>query len=224
MGMPDREYIEQFSRRNMPLVVADHVAEGVALDYVACDNEGSMRAVVEHLAGLGHRRFAYLDIALRISRDSDCIERREAFRRQVEAAGGEAVAQAEHWGSSPGNDGKMPESYAALLEKLAGRDADRPTAVITDSEGSASALMIVLNKRELRVPEDVSVAAVSQTKGDIPIPYPVTGCFTDFYGMGVKAMELLELRCRRPRPDGPHVVRVGFEFEPGKTAGPPPGT
>jgi DNA-binding LacI/PurR family transcriptional regulator len=225
LGAPQHDYIERFSRRRMPVVVADHYDSTIPLDYVTCDNDAAMHAVVEHLASLGHRRIAYLDLAHRIiNLDSDHFERREAFHRQMAAFGLEEAGTIQYTHKPVEDDAAETRPYREMLDRIAGREPDRPTAIISDSDEGASLLAVALSHRGIRLPDDLSVAAVSQTRGRTPAPFPFTGCYTGFYEMGLKAMEMLELRCRSPRPAEPNVVRIGFEFEPGQTAAPPPPT
>jgi len=237
LGVFDRDYIAAFAREDVPLVALDHHLDDVPLDYVVCDNAGATRAVLEHLVGLGHRRIAYAELFTTapswlgatdaeeaIREESDRVERREAF-----AAGmAELLPDAEaprHVVVSAGPEDRAAggERKIAELADAVRPEKDPPTAIVAESDYTAVGLIEALGRRGVRVPEDVSVAAIAgadMTAADIP---PLTYCRVDFGSMGEKGMELLELRSRSPRPSEANVVRIGFEFTPGKTTSAPPG-
>ena len=96
------------------------------------------------------------------------------------------------------------------------------TAVVTWDEQTAAQLIGHLEQLNLRVPDDVSVAAAAGPDMIAAGSPPLTYCRMDFQEMGRKGMDLLELRSRSPRPDEPNVVRVGFKFIRGRTTAPPP--
>jgi hypothetical protein len=48
------------AKAHVPVVLFNYFREGVGADSVMCDNRQGIRAAVTHLAGLGHRRIAFL--------------------------------------------------------------------------------------------------------------------------------------------------------------------
>jgi DNA-binding LacI/PurR family transcriptional regulator len=121
---------------------------------VSVDNRAGVRSTLEHLAGLGHRRIAFL--AGR--RLGDILEREEAyveFMREI----GEPVrpgylqyAQNDSLGGSQ-----------ALAPMLAG--AQPPTAVVASTDVLAIGLLFEAHARGIRVPGDLSVTGFD----DIPV-------------------------------------------------------
>jgi len=90
MGVENDEYLQMAVNWGRPLVAVDYCSEAVPIDFVACDNRAAARRCVEHLAGLGHRRLAYLGgdemnpiwmkgrrEELLVQRPSDARERRQ---------------------------------------------------------------------------------------------------------------------------------------------------
>ena len=123
-----------------------------------------MKNLVEYLAGLGHRRIAYVNgwstdtVAGGCGRDpvietADIVERRESYRLTMQALGlsHEATVYA-----VPKDDPTQTVANAAA----AWRDAQAaPTAIVTCDAGQAAALIREFNGMGGRVPQHVSVAA-----------------------------------------------------------------
>src|SRR5215469_12663810 len=73
-----------------PVVCADRVARGVAVDTVTVDNRGAARQAVGHLLGQGHRRVAYLGDHRNIW---TLRERHAGYLDALAAAGAQADAE-----------------------------------------------------------------------------------------------------------------------------------
>lgn len=119
--------------------------------WVDVDNAAAIVAVVEHLAGLGHRRVAYLgsETGLPWMR-----ERRTGFRRAAAASeleGQELVA--------PLDD---PAGAVAVVRELL---AARPTAIVAESDSLALAAYEAVRSEGLAVGADVAVTGF----GDAPV-------------------------------------------------------
>ena len=233
LGVFDNRYIAEFAAQKVPMVVLDHFASDIALDYVLCDNAGAVTAIVEHLVSLGHKRIAFAEIFSRapfglgpeavdeaLQEESDRIERRRAFL---------AAAEKLLPGRPPSVETFVEDEYEtseALLDAMVGalRAGPEPaTAVVAQDDHTAVRLIQHLGKVNLRVPEDISVAAIAGPDMTAAGTPPLTYCRMDFEDMGRQGINLLELRSRSGPPDEPNVVRIGFDFIRGKTTAPPTG-
>ena len=228
LGMENDNYLRTFAQWGLPGVVVDYCSAAAPLDYVACDNAAAARQVVDHLATLGHRRVAYvtghsqqpvknpgnLQSTLLVRDSSDVRERRAESVRQLAERG----MLAGDWTPS---DPKCNWITAAAdhVHRLR-RSASRPTALLTDNNSGASALIAELTRRGLRVPEDISVCAVASDGSEAAGERPLTCCRFDFNAMGRKAIALLSERRRTKPLESPCVHRIGFAFQEGQTAGP----
>ena len=227
LGLEDDDYLRTFAQWGLPGVVVDYCSTAALLDYVACDNRGAARQVVAYLAALGHRRVACAvppsqkavvrpetGQPVLLVRDSSDVRERRAESLGVLRESGLLAGE---W--PPRGTSAHWTVFAADELHRQKRRADRPTAVLTDSNYSARRLLEALAQRGVRVPEDVSVGTVA-SDGDAPFGEPrLSCCRFDFVGMGRKASELLADRCRKPRLKQPHVHRIGFEFVEGQTVG-----
>lgn len=119
---------------------------------VSVDNRAAARDMLDHLAGLGHRRIAVVTGPLTAS---DRARRRlQAVRAQARRLG---LAPVQHWA--------MPAHTAAdaqaLRTALAGADA--PTALFCSNDLLAAATISALHTLGLAVPRDLSVCGFDGT-------------------------------------------------------------
>jgi DNA-binding LacI/PurR family transcriptional regulator len=132
--------------RQLPVVVVGRPMPSDGVDVVrAADDEG-VRQAVEYLAGIGHRRIAYVDGG----RGAMATGRRRGYRLAMRRLGLE-----EHLHVIPGDS--TEEAGAAAGRTLLGGGGSRPTAVLTYNDRSAVGLLDTLVRAGIDVPGDVSV-------------------------------------------------------------------
>ncbi|MGA5818353.1 LacI family DNA-binding transcriptional regulator [Kitasatospora sp. NPDC094028] len=130
---------------------------------VELDVAGGMRAAVEHLAALGHRRIGHL----RSTHAAYTFRRRQAaFEQAVRELGLDVV----ELGVSL-NDGHAAARIVAgqLLER-----ADHPRAVVCDDDVVASGVYQAAAERGLRVPDDLSVVGMDNVTVAALLAPPLT--------------------------------------------------
>jgi DNA-binding LacI/PurR family transcriptional regulator len=131
--------------RQLPVVAVGRPVPSAGVDVVrAADDEGVAQAV-EHLAGLGHRRIAYVDGGSGVI----AAGRRRGYQRAMRRhrLGG-------HLWVVPGDSGE--ESGARAARELFASDLP-PTAVVTYNDASAVGLLDALLRAGVDVPGAVSV-------------------------------------------------------------------
>ncbi len=131
--------------RQVPVVALGREVSSEAVDVVrAADDEGVALAV-DHLAGLGHRRIAYVDGG----RGAIAAARRRGYQRAMRRhrLGGSLQVV----GGDPGE-----ESGARAARQLLATDSP-PTAVVTYNDASAVGLLDALLRTGVDVPGRVSV-------------------------------------------------------------------
>jgi GntR family transcriptional regulator, arabinose operon transcriptional repressor len=170
LGVENDAYLREFATWGVPGVVADYFADGIPLDFVACDNPSAAQRAVRHLAGLGHRSICYLGAATTSfekiagtgsmeTRSADFIERRESAIRAMEAI-------PVRW-----KEAIIPrlsanrDTAVGLLAAAWRDDADRPTAFLANGDDLANRLIRELATRGVRVPDEVSVCTVASAAG-----------------------------------------------------------
>ncbi|MHC4916812.1 MAG: LacI family DNA-binding transcriptional regulator [Planctomycetota bacterium] len=131
-----------------PKVMLDHHFDDLPIHSVREDAVAGMRAVAEHLLGLGHRDIAYLDHA-----DSEA----NPWKRQgiSEALAGAGLPQLGK-GRVAGSRHQFADAAAALDWFLEAEE--KPTAIMCCDDGHALFLLRAAAERGIEVPADLSVA------------------------------------------------------------------
>ena len=177
----------QSLRRNLPetlpVVLLNTPVEGDGADFDAInlDNHGGALAMVRHLAGLGHRRIAFLRGP---EENADARERLRGYRDALlalEIAGEEALEL--------GGDFSEESGYRAGQRLLALEP--RPTAVFAANDSLAIGCLFALREAGARVPGDIALAGFD----DIPIARYITPSLSSVHvpiaELGTRAMERL---------------------------------
>ncbi|GAA3601569.1 substrate-binding domain-containing protein [Kineosporia mesophila] len=164
---------------------------------VGYDNASAMRAAVEHLTGLGHRRLAWVSGPDRYRHTRD---RAAAFAQAVAAAGGEGTRWEGDYGAATG---------AALTGELLAVDP-RPTAVVYDNDLMAVAGLKAAQRLGLQVPRDLSVLAWDDSANSRICHPPLSVVSRDVHELGVLTAGLLlrAVRGETPALESPPVAQV----------------
>ena len=140
---------------SLPVVFLNSAPGGPQQAALSIDNRGGARAMVAHLLGLGHRRFAFVTGP---ASNFDAAERRRGCRDALRAA----RPAAESWTEIEGDFGE--ESGMAAGEAVV-RLSPRPTAIFAANDSMAIGVLFALRRAGVRVPEEIAVAGFD----DIPI-------------------------------------------------------
>ena len=223
VGVVNDGYIAELSRERIPLVAVDYHSKAVPADYVVVENFGAAARSVEYLRTLGHRRIAYLDgwstdtVAGTLRRDvvvesSDVIERRDGYRQAMAAAG-----LSDHAYVFGGMITQQDLAVRHAAQELS-RDPRRFSAVVTYDTAQARSLMNALSTLNVRVPQDISIAAVAGDEEALHAGRTLTYNKVPFIRMGSAAVQRLATRCNETAPSAPRVLTVETEFIAGNTA------
>jgi len=177
---------EGFIRRvagemSCPKVMVDHHFEDLAMHSVRDDAQSGMRALTEHLVGLGHRHVAYLDKG---SPEANPWKR-EGVREALLAAGLPALER----GWVAGCRDNFADVSAALEWFM--DLSPRPTAVVCFDDTRALLALQAAAERGMRVPEDLSVAGYGDEAVRTGRSQVLTSMHIDAEQMGRRAAELL---------------------------------
>jgi LacI family transcriptional regulator len=135
-----------------PAVLANCFEETSRFAEVIPDDEGGGYAAADTVLRAGHRKIAFLQliegmVATRL--------RLQGFRRAMRDHG---VQPNDAWllhGATPDSDDEFAQLKTTIEGLFAG--ADRPTAILCGNDKMAIRVIFLLQRRGLRVPEDVSV-------------------------------------------------------------------
>lgn len=174
-------YLPMLSEMEVPIVLVNDQYPGAFVHSVMIANFEGMRAVAEHLIGLGHRRIAYLGDQFGYQSDA---ERLAGYRAALAEAGIPAPEEL-----IANGDGR-PEGAMTAMEKLLAL-AGRPTAVCCYNDMTALGAMRQIRAHGLRVPEDISVAGFDDLFFASYLQPPLTTVRQPMRRMGQLAMESL---------------------------------
>ena len=140
---PDEALLEQLAQmfRAMPSVIISAPRLDIPWSYVNSDNYGAMREVVIHLAGRGRRRIRLLQPR---EASGDFLERARGYHDAISALGLTPAVSALDY---PINDAVFDQQVLV----------DAPDALIAADDQDALALLSRLQRRGLRVPEDIAL-------------------------------------------------------------------
>jgi LacI family transcriptional regulator len=182
-----------------PALLPEHLTAGMPLvllnaadsthDMVTIDNFGGARAMMKHLAALGHRRIA---VICGPARNSDARERLRGYRHAMRELGADTL-------ELPG-DFTEEAGYTATLQILAA--SPRPTAIFAANDAMAVGALAALVESGVAVPEQIAVTGFD----DIPIARYVAPSLTtmrvDIAELGGRAFALLHAALGRTSPRG----------------------
>jgi LacI family transcriptional regulator len=161
---------------------------------VVSDDDLGMRLAVDHLAGLGHQRIAYVAGPLSTSTGS---LRRDGFERAISHHGWRgAVREATGYTREAG-----ARAAAWLLD-----DESGITAIVAANDLLALGVLDVLKERGLRCPEDISLAGHNDMPLMDVVSPPLTTVRIEHREMGQIAAKLLVETIKRGSNEVRHVV------------------
>ena len=180
------------------------VTDNAAVSNIDIDNGSAVRAVVAHLAGLGHTRIALLGGQ---PNSPSTLPRREGFLRglaeQALPADPDLIREGiydKSWG------------YAGIKQLLALKTP--PTAVFAGGDGIAEGVYEACRELGIRIPEDLSVVGFDDTPMAMHFTPPLTSVRQPLRQMGsTAAATLLDQLDAEPSASPPSVPQVVLPAE-----------
>ena len=176
-----------------PIVVVEGPEPVRGVDFVCCDKEGPIGALMEHLWGLGHRRFAFLGPL-----GEERARRVRAWLALASAPAPMLCDTEDGWG--------MEDGYAATARLLA--RPDRPDALVAACDALAVGALRAAREAGLRVPEDLALAGFDDTIGAFTNP-ALTSVAVQREGLGRLAVRRLLERQEHPEEPCVRIVEAG---------------
>ncbi len=168
---------------NFPVILLNTPANDAAYGSMAVQNFEGARAMVSHLAGLGHRRIALIRGA---ERNFDAAERLRGYRAGLDAAGITPDPALEYAG-----DFSEESGHAAAGAML--RRSERPTAVFAANDCMAIGALSAFREAGLRVPQDIALGGFDDIPMGRYMEPALTSVHVDTSALGERAtMRLLD--------------------------------
>jgi LacI family transcriptional regulator len=189
---------------SVPLVLLNSTDE--RHDGITIDNYGGARAMMRHLASLGHQRIAFITGP---PRNADARERLRGYRQAMRGSRTVEIR----------GDFTEAAGHAAAREIAAMNP--RPTAIFAANDSMAIGALGALSEAGISVPREIAVAGFD----DIPIARyvapPLTTIGVDIAELGRRAFALLLDAIAHPNARAPRRERVGTNLVVRKSCGPP---
>lgn len=135
-----------------PTVLANCFEASPRYPQVIPDDEGGGYAAAQTVLEAGHRKIAFLQL---ISGMVATTLRLRGFHRAMQDYGVTPNAKWLVHGATPGEGGEFSQLTEAIDRLFA--NANRPTAILCGNDKMAMRVIFILQRRGLRVPDDVSV-------------------------------------------------------------------
>lgn len=180
-GLAPRLFGEIVGRTGTPCVFFDGLLGSAGDGSVSLDNEAGIALLVEHLVEHGHDRIALLAGS---QRETSGIERRRAFRAAMRRHGlrvREGYERSSPWSIERGR--------LDALELLGLKR--RPTAVVASSVELALGCMAACRELDVRIPDDLALAAFDDSYFAALLDPPLTSIAYDPKEVGRAAADLL---------------------------------
>ncbi len=173
-------------RREIPLVTIDRRSAFVETDFIGIQNRRAVYDTVMHLAGLGHRRIAYVTKHEQVTAVQD---RTQGYLDAVRDAGLDEIIL-----PIPLRDQEQVWTVADTVFQLP--KGVRPTAAAVFNDYSAVDLMMRLETLGLSVPSDVAITGFDSIVPALPNGVGLTSPAQPYEEIGRKAAELILRRCK----------------------------
>lgn len=214
-----RESLAAVLARRLPVVVLEGDA-GEDVPQIRLDSREAQRQAASHVKGLGHTRVAILTLPTTVARRRGWLDAAAADRITVDVtrdrlAGARDVFPGAPAYASAGSS--IDEGLRAGREMLGA--ADRPTAVLAQSDVLAAGIIRAAEEAGLRVPEDLSVTGFDGVVVDGLAPYELTTLVQPATDKGRAAGEAVAAML-----EGRVAASIHFtcRFREGNTTGPAP--
>jgi DNA-binding LacI/PurR family transcriptional regulator len=143
----EKELIAQMERRRLPMVFLDTGRVRDRISNIKVDYSTGIREAVEHLAGLGHERIAFISGPLDLR---SAMTRRSAFLQWLKRYGLLRDEKLIETGNHKIDGGELAMQRLLALPH-------RPTAVLASNDLTAIGALRAIYSAKLRVPEEISV-------------------------------------------------------------------
>ena len=196
-GAVTEEHMQAFRTSTVPIVLCATRDESNQYPSVDIDHEAAAYDAVSELLRRGHRKIAMISGPL--EDPANGYARFQGYKRALEEAG---LSVKEDWvriGNYRYESGMETMTYFLELD-------DRPTAVFAATDEMALGAIHRIQDFGLRVPEDISVISVDNTRMASMVRPRLTSVAQPMYDIGAVSMRLLTKLMKNESVDNAHVI------------------
>ncbi|MGL4242498.1 MAG: LacI family DNA-binding transcriptional regulator [Beijerinckiaceae bacterium] len=211
VGGSTEESLKNIAESGMPVVQVAREIEGLNADFVGCDDRHATQLAIDHLAGLGHRRIAYVGGN---DATSNGRLRHLAFREMLARHGIDTDASLVAAG--PGTRITGLDAVPRLMAL-----PEPPTAIVCFNDTVAFGVMHGLQRLGLEPGKDVSVVGCDDVSDAALWVPPLTTIHSQHIEMGRLAAEMMMRRINEPSLPPRRITLEPRLIVRGSTAAPP---
>lgn len=189
-------YVKQLISDGFPVVCIDRGLTEVEVDLVKVDNQQGVFNAIEHLIKLGHKRIGFVAGNPSIPTSQERLEGYYQAMKQYNLAVDPSIVLGEKSDYESGT-----KLTAQLLDFL-----NPPTAIFTGNNLLTLGALEVINRRGLRIPENIAIVGFDDVYWANSLNPPLTAVRQPGFEIGKKAMELLMKRIQSPEADAASVI------------------
>ena len=187
--------LDELVHRDIPMVLAEFRLEDPKVSTILMDYNTGIRAAIEHLAQLGHKRIAFLAGPHKLH---SAITRENDYRAAMAANG---LPIQDRWVIECDHTAKGGVAGYGRLQAL----ANRPTAILCSNDMTAVGVLRAAYMEGLRVPDDLSVIGLDDIDfAEFTLP-PLTTIRLSRTDLAHAAFEAL--RQQAEDPNNPQIQR-----------------
>jgi LacI family transcriptional regulator len=207
------EHLDELTRRNVPLVLADRDVDQTDADVVLVNNERGGYEATKHLLDLGHRRIGCIAGPSEATPSADRVEGYVRALREADVPVEDSAIET--------GDFRYQGGEAAAERLLGG--SERPTAIFACNDLMAIGALRAIRGAGLSVPDDISVVGYD----DIPLASAMSPALTTVAQpvdqLGALSTELLLSRIEDGSVGTAQRITLETALVVRGSSGPPPG-
>ena len=200
----NRNIVEKFLRKNIPVVLADRIIPGMDMDYVTTDNMQGAYNLTKYLIEKGHRHIA-LTLSNRFSSERD---RYEGYKKAL--SDHDIPLDRDIVAIHNGPYAEKP--YQAHARKLL-KKFTTISAIFAGQDRVAYLIYSMAEEMGLSIPEDLSLVGYDDLRPTCSHIMSLTTMHQPIYEMGQESMKLILQRIRNKGQETRHIVLRSYLVE-----------
>lgn len=177
----NRRQIEAAFAAGIPCMVINNIVHDLNVNYLGIDNVAGGEIAADYLIELGHKRIAMITGNLQTQSGQ---HRLEGFRKKILDRLGELPDEMCQEGDYSRRSARI--ATEKLLEL-----PNPPTAIFASSDDMALEVLAVLNERNIRIPQDISVIGFDDNPDSLYGPVSLTTIHQPLFQMAEEAVRVL---------------------------------
>jgi len=177
----DNKLIKEIIEIGIKIVIIDGGERDLDIDNLYFDYKSGINETVDYLISLGHKNFVFVSGPLGINTSNI---RLSYFKESIEKHKDRNISYSVIEGTLQADSGKKVGKKLLEMEEM-------PTAIVCSNDISAIAIMNELISNGIKIPEDISITGLGNTKLSELVNPLLTTIGLDLYEIGKTAIQFL---------------------------------